>query len=59
MREKRHNSRLTPNGSLLESFRVPVWATLLFVVTMFAIFILAGEVIDYYGLTRWPEWVYG
>lgn len=50
---------MTPNGSLLESFRVPVWATLLFVVTMFAIFILAGEVIDYYGLTRWPEWVYG
>ncbi|NNE35238.1 MAG: hypothetical protein HKN13_08385 [Rhodothermales bacterium] len=56
MAEQKQTDHFGPQDSLLASFRVPVWATLLFVVAMLAVYFLAGEVIEFYGLRPWPSW---
>ena len=51
------NQRVTRSGSdisgpedrLLITFRIPVFATILFVITMLSIYLLAGSVVGYYA----------
>ncbi|GMQ81153.1 MAG: hypothetical protein BMS9Abin05_0584 [Rhodothermia bacterium] len=44
------NDRRTPESDIQRSFHVPIWATLLFVVTMLAVYFLARGVIVFYDL---------
>ena len=44
------SDRRTPESEFQQSFHVPIWATLLFVATMLAVYFLARGVIAYYDL---------
>jgi len=46
-----------PNGRLEESFKAPLWVTLVFVVTMLAIYFMGRSVSNFYEMPLLPQGV--